>query len=617
MPVETSASQVLATATTSVGEGTRLRGTAPNNVDTRWSVAIAAGFIAFFGVASMSNLGFFYVYFLEEFHTNRENASWPGSVLQIMGHVAGIIVAVLQRFLSTFYIGLIGSVVLWAGLLLAVLAPNIAWMTVTFGFVHGAGVGIIMVTVIVSIMSNFQKYRGLAAGFKYTGNTLASLLLPKVLSSLQDVYTFRGTLLIYAALSMHATAFTLFLKDRPKRKKSVPGVPPKQQDSRTDLSSVPSEGLFETILSNENVENVEKTNARKRALNGFMNVTRSAGDSSRVIPFTPTNNQIDRDTATEKCFCEAARRSRDSDAQGVCSVQNAGLKQECLEAINLTEKSHYQGDDGGIGKHFMGSENYNLASDEDQMPKLDHDRNEICTMKKRSGASEPSYGIFHYDAAQPPSGHSSAIPLSGSNTCNSSNLQLFVAPTFYVLVLGAIAADLTTLIVHGSIVDYALDKGVARKSAEMSMTYCASTELVGRLLLPLAADLRFVSRTNLVATCFTAMAVTSLALPHTASFASYIPIQVATALFLACVATLKGVLVADSFGPDAVPTFWGANGVALIPVLLGIPFITGYFRDTMGSYDNLFRLLAGVQLFTGGVFYTLACFQRKRNTLPS
>ncbi|KAH9377597.1 hypothetical protein HPB48_000123 [Haemaphysalis longicornis] len=89
MPEARPASGATVTTAPNVGESTRLRCTTMNDVDTRWSVAIAAGFIAFFGVASMSNLGFFYVYFLEEFHTNRENASWPGSVLQIMGHVAG------------------------------------------------------------------------------------------------------------------------------------------------------------------------------------------------------------------------------------------------------------------------------------------------------------------------------------------------------------------------------------------------------------------------------------------------------------------------------------------------------------------------------------------------
>ncbi|KAL1479979.1 hypothetical protein MTO96_051421, partial [Rhipicephalus appendiculatus] len=182
-------------------------------VDTQWRVAVAATFIAFFTVASSSNLGFFYVYFLEEFETTRQQASWPGSVLQIMGHLSGILVAFLQPIIPIFYIAFFGSILLWVGLLAAVFAPSIPMMTATFGFLHGSAIGIVSVSVIVALMTHFEKYRGVACGLKYTGNTLASLILPKVLSWLQELYSFKGTLLIYAALTMNATAFSLFFRN--------------------------------------------------------------------------------------------------------------------------------------------------------------------------------------------------------------------------------------------------------------------------------------------------------------------------------------------------------------------------------------------------------------------
>ncbi|XP_049519288.1 monocarboxylate transporter 10-like [Dermacentor silvarum] len=206
-------------------------------------------------------------------------------------------------------------------------------------------------------------------------------------------------------------------------------------------------------------------------------------------------------------------------------------------------------------------------------------------------------------------------PSPQPRTCHGGTLDLLSKPTFYVLILGAVAADYTILVVHGTIIDYALDKGVERKSAELSMTYCAATELMGRLLLPLVADFQIVGRISLVAFCFVAMAAMSLALPFTASFLSYIIVQVTTAFFLACVTTFKGVLVADNFGAKAVPTFWGANGLALIPLLSANPFITGLFRDTMGSYDNLLRLLAGIQLFTAAGFFVLAYVQKRRSKI--
>lgn len=189
-------------------------------------------------------------------------------------------------------------------------------------------------------------------------------------------------------------------------------------------------------------------------------------------------------------------------------------------------------------------------------------------------------------------------------------LTLLASPTFYALVLGALTVDYTVTVVHGTIVDYARDRGVERSSAELSMTYCAPAIFLGRLLLPLVADAGLIGRTSLAALCLACMAASALVLPHTATFVTYILAQVLLAFFLSCLATLKAVLAADKFGAEAVPAYYGANGIALVPVLLANPWLTGFFRDTMGSYDNLFRLIAGLHLVTSCIYFVLAYKQR-------
>ncbi|KAH7957056.1 uncharacterized protein LOC119391683 [Rhipicephalus sanguineus] len=106
-------------------------------MDRSWGVARAASLTAFFTVVMMMNSGFFYVSLMEEFGVRREAASWPMSVMSVVSHSSGLLVSCLQRHLSVFQLGLIGSVFLWAGILGAVFAPNMAWMTVTLGAIHG------------------------------------------------------------------------------------------------------------------------------------------------------------------------------------------------------------------------------------------------------------------------------------------------------------------------------------------------------------------------------------------------------------------------------------------------------------------------------------------------
>ncbi|KAH8039422.1 hypothetical protein HPB51_007275 [Rhipicephalus microplus] len=157
-------------------------------MDRRWDVAGAASLTALFTTVMMMNSGFFYVSFIEEFGVTREAASWPASVMSVVSHSSGLLVSCLQRHLSVFQLGLVGSVFLWAGILAAVFAPNMAWMTVTLGVIHGLGVGVVCVTLIIVVMMYFDKYRGVASGIKFAGYSMASLLFPTILTSLRDAY---------------------------------------------------------------------------------------------------------------------------------------------------------------------------------------------------------------------------------------------------------------------------------------------------------------------------------------------------------------------------------------------------------------------------------------------
>ncbi|CAN8015715.1 unnamed protein product, partial [Ixodes persulcatus] len=102
-----------------------------------WHVA-ALGFLTSFLVsATMSNSGFFYVGFMEEFDVNRKSATWPRSVASALCLLSGFLVAPLQRKVSLFTIFLMGGLLAWAGVVASAYVPNMAWMTVTLGVING------------------------------------------------------------------------------------------------------------------------------------------------------------------------------------------------------------------------------------------------------------------------------------------------------------------------------------------------------------------------------------------------------------------------------------------------------------------------------------------------
>ncbi|XP_075542933.1 monocarboxylate transporter 11-like [Dermacentor variabilis] len=420
-----------------------------NSVDGRWDIAVLAGLVSFFGIATNRNSGWFFVTFMEEFQVDRRSASWPNSVLTIMFRSSGLLVALLQRYMSLFHVGLIGSIFLWGGIIASVFSPNITTITVTLGLLHGLGAGLVLMSNLVEIMQYFQRYRGIASGIKFAADPTSAIAFPALLSYLRTTYGFRGTLLIYAALTMHVTAFSIVLKEPPwMTQGSTAAV--------TAVSSPP--------------------------------------------------------------------------------------------------------------------------------PK-----------EKRQNHSSLVTKIRHTMQRAPPE---------------------LLMPSFYAAVLGSVLLDYVNAVHLSTLVDYALDSGVSRAHAELTVTYASAPEIAGRVLLPLVADVGLVSRPALAAGNVVALGAFLALTPETRG-AAHVVLRAASSVALATLMTMKHVLVADYFGPDAVALLSGVSGVLLVPVLLSNPSIIGHFRDVSGAYDNLYRILAGMVLAMAVAFLAFICSSRKFVSLPT
>ncbi|KAH8042451.1 hypothetical protein HPB51_023461 [Rhipicephalus microplus] len=316
-----------------------------------------------------------------------------------------LFVAVLQRYTSLYHIGLIGSILLWVGILASAWSPNIATITITLGFIHGFGAGIVLMCNLVEIMQYFQKYRDIASGIKFAADPMSAIVFPALLSYLRATYGLRGALLIYAALSMHVMAFSIVLKEPQWLKRDRMESP---------VSRYPQ---------------------------------------------------------------KEARPVQSSKAVKICHMLR-------------------------------------------QMPH----------------------------------------PL--------------LKPSFYAVVTGSVLLDYVNAVHLSTLVDYALDSGVSRAHAELTVTYASAPEILGRVLLPLVADVGLVRRTTLTAGNAFVLGCLLLLTPQTSS-ATHVVVRAASSVALATLMTMKHVLVADYYGTDAVALLSGASGVLLVPVLLTNPSIIG------------------------------------------
>ncbi|KAK8784047.1 hypothetical protein V5799_009585 [Amblyomma americanum] len=105
-----------------------------------------------------------------------------------------------------------GSITMWIALIASSFSPNITWLAATMGAMFGFGSGTIFMMLHIFINQHFEKYKGLALGIMYTGCTVSAFVFPRLLLFLASTYGFRGSMLIFGAITMHGTALTWMLK---------------------------------------------------------------------------------------------------------------------------------------------------------------------------------------------------------------------------------------------------------------------------------------------------------------------------------------------------------------------------------------------------------------------
>lgn len=172
-------------------------------------------------------------------------------------------------------------------------------------------------------------------------------------------------------------------------------------------------------------------------------------------------------------------------------------------------------------------------------------------------------------------------------------------PRFYAVVFQFVIIQYVAVVMRSVNVDYALDKGSELSQAELIVTYCAATDIAGRTAVMMLADFAGLSRTFVACVAMFCYSALTIALRYSAGFGSFLASYMCLSMTHASLMTLMLVLVADHFGSNQIAFVWGVSGLLSTPLLLATPSITGFFRDTLGSYDHLMLFAGGLTACAG------------------
>ncbi|KAH7953934.1 hypothetical protein HPB49_014341 [Dermacentor silvarum] len=202
---------------------------------------------------------------------------------------------------------------------------------------------------------------------------------------------------------------------------------------------------------------------------------------------------------------------------------------------------------------------------------------------------------------------------------------LFHTPEFYVFLAVYAVFDWTESLHSTTSVDYARDKGASLETAKYVLTCNAFGQIVGRTLLSFASDRIPFSHCPLAAACLLASCLSFVGSSLVSSFTSFMALNALLGISQGYVACIRSVLIRQYFGVQHMPAFFGLLGIFLVPMALTGATILGFFRDTLGSYHNIYLIFGAANLLAAVLLFLLACrdstrrrtWQLKPNPAPS
>ncbi|KAH7949150.1 hypothetical protein HPB49_005657 [Dermacentor silvarum] len=162
-------------------------------VDSRWSwiTAFFCAWVLFLGMATPRIAGIFFYGIIETFGVTRAEASWPVSLAGTFTVIGGPIAGYLCQRFSCRAVLLACSSLAGIGASSCYLAKSLLFITISFGFVHGAALCGFFVACNVLVAQHFEKRRATATSLVFTVFGFNSVILSPLLEFFRTTYGVR------------------------------------------------------------------------------------------------------------------------------------------------------------------------------------------------------------------------------------------------------------------------------------------------------------------------------------------------------------------------------------------------------------------------------------------
>lgn len=531
-----------------------------------WVVAIAACIINMILSGLSRMIGMLYVAVIDSYKVSRQEATFPFTVRNSVRSLAGPLVGVVgQRFgirKVTFWGGVMAS--LGAGL--CSLAPNVLWLTVFWGGIHGLGFAFANTLFQVVINQYFQKYKATASGIALSGACVGSFAFPFIMEEILDKFGLSDGFLLICGIVMHVLPPALLLKS-----------PPWIEDP---------EGYEKKRCALQNNKDMEtKLDSNYKAPpSSYGNVKERIG----IIRSTSfSNNPVEEVHVSS--FTLLKRRSK-------------GFIDQFSKFVS-TDRQPKKGNEVICTQYVI----------KEFLPPMEEKETAIaCEYTSQSNGNTSSiYAISHglEDMQKKPTGTSSTGKKSFDSVSKSENptmkenmktiIELYANP-MYILINICMASYVVVFIpILTVLVDYSKDKGIDETAGKYLINAMAAGDLAGRLCFGWVTDKSYMSVSNFMILMLTLQGISIVLFPFALTLYTYMLLLAFYGLTAGSMLVQFPILVNKYVDDSVQPIAIGCYGFLSGLVSFSLPVLIGHFRDHAGSYDGMFYVTGSISVICG------------------
>ncbi|XP_054721673.1 monocarboxylate transporter 9-like [Uloborus diversus] len=330
-------------------------------------------------------------------------------------------------------------------------------------------------------------------------------------------------------------------------------------------------------------EKVRSEDALLQSISDFENVLKSFSQTS--LDVSPTNERNTNPEINSQKYEDASNHSGEVRQQGsnLYSSQGRNTKRSSSDSSNSIEEEN----------EFQRDESENLLSDSSLLTSGENNpyaKEEIVNIRKSSELSAKT---------EPQKLMNRFLKSDNNKTCLDSIQSFKIVlsnPLFYITAITNVSFYFLFHMYVVIIIDYGLDIGIPESETKYILFAFAISDLFGRLSLGWVTDRKYLRRSHFVMLGMAAIGVVFFCFPFARTYQALIVASCCYGLLLGCTMIVFPILLVDFLGTETHAVAYGCmcfmNGFASF----GRPFLIGYFRDSLGSYANIFYICGLISL---------------------